>query len=344
MSRLGKRQLHELYYYLKLTRRVEEELARLHREEKVTGPMCFVAGLEAVSVGAVYWLGSGDLLASSLPSLGSIIARGVRPVEIFSHFLGRDDSSSRGRDGSILLGSLERGLVAPTGHPATHMGVMAGVALAMRTMEKSSVGVALMSAKSLATGDFHEGLNFAAVQKLPLIVVVENDPDSFTSASILEGQYLHERMKGYGVPGIPVDGVDILQVLQVMEAAMERARKGPTLIEARTSHVASHALCEKSVPFPFSMEDVMGKDKTSPSPESRDEHGQHPEKRGLDPLEKFETFLVDHRLLQPVERGLIEERIERLIEMDLLEAEASSLPDPDIAGSGVYKMREISND
>jgi len=286
MSRLGKRQLHELYYYLKLTRRVEEELARLHREEKVTGPLCLVAGLEAVCVGAVYWLGSGDLLASSLPSLGSIIARGVRPVEIFSHFLGRDDSSSGGRDGSILLGSFERGLIAPTGHPATHLGVMAGVALAMKTMEKTSVGVALTSAKSLATGDFHEGLNFAAVQKLPLIVVVENDPDSFTSSSILEGQYVHERMKGYGVPSISVDGVDILQVLQVMEAAMERARKGPTLIEARTSHVAGHALCEKSVPFPFSVEDAAGRDKTSPSPGSRDEHGQPPENHHLDPLEK----------------------------------------------------------
>ena len=344
MSRLGKRQLHELYYYLKLTRRVEEVLARLHREEKVTGPLCFVAGLEAVSVGAVYWLGSGDLLASSLPSLGSIIARGVRPVEIFSHFLGRADSSSRGRDGSILLGSFERGLVAPTGHPATHLGVMAGVALAMKTMEKKSVGVALMSAKSLATGDFHEGLNFAAVQKLPLIVVVENDPDSFTSSLILEGQYLHERMKGYGIPGIPVEGVDILQVLQVMEAAMERARKGPTLIEARTSHLVGHAFCEKSVPFPFSVEDSMGRDRTEQSSESRDANGQNPENHARDPIEKFETFLVDHRLLQPVERGLIEERIEQLIEMDLQEAEASPLPDPNIADSGVYNMRETSND
>ena len=340
MSRLGKRQLHELFYYLKLTRRVEEEIARLQREEKVTSPLCFVAGLEAVSVGAAYWLRSGDLLASSLPSLGSIISRGLRPAEIFSHFLGRDTSSSRGRDGSILLGSFKRGLVPPTGHPATHLGVMAGVALGMKTLDKPLVGVALMSAKSLATGDFHEGLNFAAVQKLPLIVIVENDPSSSASSSILEGQYLYERLKGYGVPSVPVDGADILQVLQVMEAAMERARKGPTVVEARTSHIATHALCEKLVPFPFSSEDVAKDDvaeSVTGSSTSGDEDRQDSEKFSLDPIAKFETFLVDHALLQPVERGLILERIEQLIEVDLEEAEASPLPQAELADSGVYE-------
>jgi TPP-dependent pyruvate/acetoin dehydrogenase alpha subunit len=213
---------------------------------------------------------------------------------------------------------------------------MAGVALAMRTLGKPFVGVALMGAKSLATGDFHEGLNLAAVQKLPLIVIVENDPRSFASSSILEGQDLYERMKGYGVPAVPVDGADILQVLQVMETAMERAKKGPTVIEARTSHMMGYTPCEKSVPFPFSAEDLERGDSKPDSSPSPSGEGTGDGEESLDPVAKFEAFLVDHALLQPVERGLILNRIEQLVRSELEDAEASPLPQEERSVNGVY--------
>lgn len=324
MSRLGKRQLHELYYYLTLTRRLEEEVARLHRQGKVSGPVCFISGLEAVSVGTAYGLSPHDLLSSSLPSVGAMLPRGVQPVEVFAHFMGKASAPSRGRDIAIQLGDFPRGLVAPVGHPATHLSVMAGVALGARMLPEPAVAVALMSAKSIATGDFHEGLNLAAVERLPLVVVVENDPASPGARLLTEGDYIYERTRGYGVPSLPVDGGDILQVLQVIETAINRARdgKGPTLVEARTSRLQGHALCEEAVPFPFP--NAAGT------------------REAKDPVQGFEAFLVEHGLLEPAERGLITSRIEQIIEADLTAAEENALPGAGTLAGGVFKETELS--
>lgn len=345
MSRLGKRQLHELYYYLKLTRRLEEVIARLHGEGKITSPVCFVNGLEAVSVGAAYRLSSEDRIASSLPSLGSMLARGVSPWKLFVHFMGRATGPTRGRDGSSLLGDLRRGLLSPTGHVATHLGVMAGVALAAKTMGKPLVGVALMGARSLATGDFHEGLNFAAVHRLPLVVVVEHDPTSTATAAVLEGEFLYERMSGYGVASLPVDGADILQVIQVIETAVDRARdkKGPTLVEARTKRGASYGRCEDSVPSPLEVGEVEREvdAKRLEDPLSRDETPRPPNQRFTDPVREFESFLIERELLEPVERGLILDRIEKIIEAHLQKAETEPFPDPaTVWGSGYEQDTE----
>jgi pyruvate dehydrogenase E1 component alpha subunit/2-oxoisovalerate dehydrogenase E1 component alpha subunit len=331
MSRWGKRQLHELYYYMKLTRRVEEEIARLHREYEVEGPIFFGVGQEAVSIGATYGLDASDVVASTLPSLGHLLVRGIQPVEVFAHFLGKETGPTRGRDGSILWGDLSRGVVSPAGHIAAHVGVMAGVALASKSMSRSSVAVALADERAAATGDFHEGLNFAAVHRLPFVVVVDH-----TASSTSGGHYLYEMTRGYGVPSLPVDGVDILQVLQVIETAVERARdgKGPTLVEVRTARGGSHGLREESIPFPL----VSGTGKAPVDPEARSD-GDRPR----DPVQNFESFLVDHDLLQPVERGLLLDRIEHLVVDGLRIAREEPFPDAGTLASGVFSETPRSN-
>jgi TPP-dependent pyruvate/acetoin dehydrogenase alpha subunit len=323
MSRLGKRQLHELYYYMKLTRRLEEEIARLHRERKIEGPILVGGGQEAVSIGAAYPLNSADAVASSLPSFGHLLVRGFHPAEILAHVLGKDTGPMRGRDGSTYLGDGYRGVVSPAGHMATHIGVLAGVALASKLLGKSLVAVALADEAAAASGDFHEGLNFAAVHRLPLIVVLDHQP-----ASKPKGPALYESSSGYGVPSLPVDGVDILQVMQVMETAIERARdgKGPTLVEVRTARGPIHGLHDESVPLPFTHR--RGK-----AVESLTDRADEPYR---DPVVNFESFLVDHDLLQPVERGLILNRIEHLVVDGVRSAEEESFPDVDTLARNVY--------
>jgi len=170
--RLGKRQLQELLYYMVLTRRLEEALARLHREQELTTPLALRTGLEAVSVGASFAPTPKDAIASSLPTVGTLLLRGVKPEEIVLQFLGKGTSPSQGRDGLGHFGDLSRGIVATTGHPAMHVSVMAGMAFAYRAQKQERVALALIPEEAIATGDFHEGVNFAAVQKLPLIIVV----------------------------------------------------------------------------------------------------------------------------------------------------------------------------
>jgi TPP-dependent pyruvate/acetoin dehydrogenase alpha subunit len=330
MSRLGKRQLHELYYYLKLTRSMEEEIARLHREAKVGGAIFFGVGQEAVSIGAAYRLGSGDFISSSLPSLGSLLVRGVNPFEIFAHFMGKNTGLSRGRDCSIYFGDLSRGLVSPGGHSATHMGVMAGMALAAKFAGAQVVGVAVVEKKAVSTGDFHEGLNFAAVHQLPLVVIVDHDHVTPLTSSSTGGPYLYERTKGYGVPSLPVDGVDILQVLQVVETAVERARagRGPTLIEVSTVRGAAHGLRDGSIPFPF---ETRGRSAGESLPVARNENNAH------DPVRDFEAFLFDHGLMLPVERELILDEIRRVLQEGLQKAEEEPFPETETVSEGVYR-------
>lgn len=333
MSKLGKRQLHELYYYMKLTRQLEEGITRLHSEGKIQGPVCLAAGREAMSVGVAYPLNPGDFLASSVSSVGSLLVRRVQPLEILAHFMGKDSSATRGRDGSIRLGGLERGLVSPGGHQAAHLSVMAGVAYAAKFLAKKAVAVAILGERAMATGDFHEGFNFAAVHQLPLIVVVENGSYPSSHSTLVKSPYVYETARGYGVPGLPVDGTDVLQVLQAVETAIDRARsgKGPTLVEARTARSKSSPTQEGSIPLPFEGEQAI----------YRSESGNL-QVIESDPVAQFETFLVDHGLIEPVERGLILERVQLLVDNRIELVEQEPFPDSENMSEGVYRMENDS--
>jgi pyruvate dehydrogenase E1 component alpha subunit len=334
MSKLGKRQLHELYYYMKLTQQLEEGIARLHSEGKIPGPVCLAAGREAMSVGVAYPLNPGDFLASSASSVGSLLVRRVQPLEILAHFMGKDSGVTRGRDGSTRFGGLEKGFVSPGGHQAAHLSVMAGVAYAAKFMEKKAVAVAIMGERAMATGDFHEGFNFAAVHQLPLIVVVENGPYPSSHSTFIKNPYVYEIARGYGVPSLPVDGTDVLQVIQAVESAIDRARsgKGPTLLEARTARSKHYPTPDGAIPMPFEGEQAI----------FRLESGKVQFVEN-DPVAQFETFLVDHGLIEPVERGLILERVQLLVDNRIELAEQEPFPDSEGLNEGVYQMENESS-
>jgi TPP-dependent pyruvate/acetoin dehydrogenase alpha subunit len=333
MSRFGKDQLHELYYYLKLTRSLEEELVRLFRAGKLVGALPISTGQEALSLGSAYPLKADDVFASAIPSNGALLARGIPPFEIFAHFMGKRGSPSGGRDGSVQPGDLERGLVGPTGHLATHVGVMAGVAFAAKVKEENTVAVALVKERAVATGDFHEGLNFAAVHQLPLAVIVEKAPlgSRAPASTVPAGQKHYERLKAYGVPTVMVDGNDLLQVLQVVEAAVERARsgKGPSLIEARTAGRTRFSMREDVV----SLRDERGGSRGQQKLAFEDEALN-------DPVDQFEGFLIEHAQIGPDEQEEILGRVAKLISEEVRRVEEEPPPDPESLREGIYhRMR-----
>ena len=321
--RLGKRQLQELLYYMVLTRRLEEALVRLHRENELTTPLGLRSGLEAVSVGASFPPTPKDALASSLPTVGALLLRGVKPEEIVLQFLGKQAGPSKGREGLRYFGDLERGLVATTGHAATHVSVMAGMAFGYRVQKQERVALALVPEDAVATGDFHEGVNFAAVQKCPLIVVVVRYPGAGEGSEVAQ---LYERAKGYGLASLPVDGSDLLQVVQVVETAMARAQAGdgPTLIEAVLRSSRRYFGNESAVPAPF--EDVgRGSDGAE---EAKDVDN--------DPAWRFEKFLLQQDWLSEADRSTLVARAEEAVSDALRTADGAAPADAGRLDEGLY--------
>ncbi|HSF16472.1 MAG TPA: thiamine pyrophosphate-dependent enzyme [Vicinamibacteria bacterium] len=298
----GKGRLQELLYQMVLTRKLDEALARAHRERRLVSPLGLRSGLEAVAVGSASVPGREDAIASSLPTVGTWLARGVSPRDLVSQFLGTSEAPSQGRDGLAGLGDLDRGVVAAADHAAIHVSVMAGIAFSSRITRKETVAVAITFEEAVASGDFHEGLNFAAVHKIPLVVLVVRIPSSGKSTGP-EVTRLYERARGYGVATIPVDGSDLLQVVEVIETAVARARRGegPTFIEApvRSSMwyegnegATSAALGEKSRHFDAAASAVDSE---------------------AGPIGRFERFLLEHHWLGEKEKSDLASRAERTV-------------------------------
>jgi TPP-dependent pyruvate/acetoin dehydrogenase alpha subunit len=322
--RFGKRQLQELLYYMVLTRRLEETLVRLHRDNELTTPLGLRTGLEAISVGASFVPTPKDAIASSLPTVGTLLLRGIKPEQIVLQFLGKAVGPSRGREGLRHFGDLSRGLIATTGHAATHIGVMAGMAFSYRVQRQERVALALVPEEAVATGDFHEGVNFAAVQKCPLIVVVVRYPASSDESEVTQ---LYERAKGYGLAALPVDGSDLLQVVQVVETAMARAQAGdgPTLIEAVLRSSRRYYGNESAVPTPF--DDSVRRDAGG---------GEEAKDVDNDPAWRFEKFLMQQDWLSESDRADLVARAEEAVSDALRVADGAVAAQPDQLEEGLY--------
>ncbi len=322
--RLGKRQLQELLFYLVLTRRLEEALARLHREKELSCPLGLRRGLEAVSVGSAFVPTPSDALSSSLPTLGTLLLRGVKPEEIVLQFLGKAKAPSGGRDPLQPFGDLSRGLIGTTGHLASHVSVMAGMAFAYRAQKQDRVALALVPDEAVATGDFHEGLNFAAVSKCPLVVIVVRYPGASFGHGVTQ---LYERAKGYGVASLPVDGSDLLQVVQVVGTAVSRAQAGdgPTLIEAVLRSSRRYFGNESAIPSPL---DHVERLEAGSERESEDVDD--------DPAWRFEKFLLQQDWLSESDRSALVSRAETAVADALRAADSASDPDPSTADAVVY--------
>src|SRR5256714_7090838 len=244
---LSRAQKLELYYYMRLTRALEERLVNLYRQTKVIGGLFRSLGQEADAVGSAYALdrSKGDVLSPLIRNLGSMLVQGAKPTEIIKQYMAKGDSPTRGRELNIHYGDLVRGFIGQISHLGDMVPVMAGVTLSFKMREEKRVGLVYVGDGATSTGAFHEGINFAAVQKCPLVVIVENNGYAYSTPTSKQTACtsFKDKAVGYGVPGVRADGNDVLATYQVTKEAVNRARRGEgvTLIELVTYRRKGHA-------------------------------------------------------------------------------------------------------
>src|SRR6478672_610547 len=214
----------ELYYWMRLTRSLEERLVNLYRQTKVVGGLFRSLGQEADAVGSAFALdrSSGDILSPLIRNLGSMLVQGAQPLEIIRQYMAKGDSPTRGRELNIHFGDTVRGFVGQISHLGDMVPVMAGVTLSFKMRGESRVGLVYVGDGATSTGAFHEGINFAAVQRCPLVVVVENNCYAYSTPTERQcaAERLADKAPGYGIPGVRADGNDVVEVYRVTKEAV----------------------------------------------------------------------------------------------------------------------------
>jgi len=313
-------QLLELYRYLKLTRLAEERLVNLYRQTKVVGGVFRSLGQEATAVGSAYALQPQDFLTPIIRDLGAVFVKGIRPREIFAQYMAKAWGPSGGRDLNIHFGDMEKGFIGPISHLGDMIPVMTGILLGARMQKKRIVGLAYIGDGGMSTGAFHEGLNFAAVQRLPLLVLAEYNHYAYSTPTSLQTavRNLAEKAAGYGIPGHIVDGNDVIACYEVTKRAAESARRhgGAVLIEAKTYRRKGHAEHDDQRYVPQGEVEWWEK------------HN--------DPIDRFERFLTENQVASSEKLGEITADVQREIDEDVEWAESSPMPDPEQAAYGVF--------
>jgi 2-oxoisovalerate dehydrogenase E1 component len=234
-----------LYGRMLLIRRTEEQLVRAHQRGLVHGACHTYIGQEAIAVGVCAHLRPEDVVFSTHRGHGHALAKGVPPGELMAELLGRANGCSRGRGGSMHLFAPEIGLLGTSGIVGPCILQAAGAGYAFRLLQNGSVAVAFFGDGAVNNGAFHEGLNLAAIWKLPVLFVCENNQfaTEVPFAYAAGNPTVAGRGAGYGLPGIAVDGNDLRAIQAAAGAAIERARAGdgPTLIECLTYRTRPHA-------------------------------------------------------------------------------------------------------
>jgi pyruvate dehydrogenase E1 component alpha subunit/2-oxoisovalerate dehydrogenase E1 component alpha subunit len=243
---LTRDQLLEIYYWMRLTRSLEERLVNLYRQTKVVGGLFRSLGQEACAVGSAYALEREDVLSPLIRNLGSMLVKGASPLEVVRQYMAKGDSPTRGRELNIHFGDLsERNFLGQISHLGDMVPVMAGVTLSFRLRNEPRVGLVYVGDGATSTGAFHEGINFAAVQRCPLVVIVENNGYAYSTPTSRQcaAERLADKAAAYGIAGARADGNDVLATYQVTRQAVDRARSGGgvTLVELMTYRRKGHA-------------------------------------------------------------------------------------------------------
>jgi len=314
----------ELYYWLHLTREVERVLAALYRQNKVIGGLYRSLGQEAGAVGTAFALrrrddGTGDVLSPAIRDLGAMLMMGADAADVMRQYMAKGDGPTGGRETNVHFSDYRKGYVGLISHLGVMVEVMAGVALSFRIRGEDRVALVYSGDGMTSTGAFHEGLNLAAVQRLPLVVVVENNGYAYstpTSRQTAVSSFV-EKADGYGVRGERVDGNDVLEVHAAARRAVDHARSGggPTLLELITYRRLGHAEhdAQKYVP-----------------------DGEIAAWEARDPLDRYDGWLVDEGGVDPDELERIRARVKAEVDDARTAAESSPMPEPDAAIDGVY--------
>jgi pyruvate dehydrogenase E1 component alpha subunit len=313
----------DMLYYMRLQRAVEDRGIKLYYQGRIPGAYFTGWGHEAIVVGATAALAPDDLIAPMHRDLAAYIMRGISVGRVFAQFLDREGGVTRGRDGNVHMGDPSLGIFPFISHMAASVPVAAGMALACRQRNDHRVVLTFFGDGATSTGAWHEGVNFAAVFRLPVVLVLENNQYAYSTPLDHQtaARALVDKAPGYGIPGVAVDGNDVLAVFDAASRAVARARdgEGPTLIECKTMRIRGHSEADRYSYVPKALLDEWA---------------------ARDPIALFERRLREGGALSDEADRAMQERIAREIEEGLAWAEASPEPGPETVTEGVYASEE----
>jgi pyruvate dehydrogenase E1 component alpha subunit/2-oxoisovalerate dehydrogenase E1 component alpha subunit len=317
---LKKEQCVELYRWMLLNRRMEQALENLYKQGKVVGGVYFGLGQEACSCASAYALGPDDWFAPMIRNQGSQLVRGFHARDIMMQYMAKADSPTRGKDGTSHYGDIEkRNMVSPISMLGDLLPVMAGVSLGARLQGRELACLTWIGDGGQSTGVSYEGINFAAVRKLGLVLVVESNLWAYSTPSEYQVAVkdLANRAIGYGIPAVIVDGTDACQVYDATREAVERAHRGegPTMIEAKMMRMKGHAIHDAAAYVPKELLEFW---------------------RKRDPIDRFEKFLLSKKWLTADQNKKLIDEVEKELEADREFAVNSPMPEPHTAAEGVY--------
>jgi TPP-dependent pyruvate/acetoin dehydrogenase alpha subunit len=319
-AKLTQEQNLELYYFMRLNRQLEDRLVRLFRQNKIVGGVYSSLGQEAVSIGTAYALEPRDWMAPMIRNIGSLLVKGFKPRDIFTQHMARYTSPTFGKDNTSHFGDLKTlHVVSPISMLGDLIPVMTGVAMAGRYLGQNIVAMTWIGDGGSSTGAFHEGLNLAATQRAPFVLVLENNQWAYSTpvAHQVPLKNLADRAVAYGITSKIVDGNDVVAVYEAAKNAVEecRAGRGPILIEVKTMRMRGHAQHDEAAYVPKAMFDFW---------------------KAQDPIQRYEAYLTEHKLWDAKKKSEIDARIERELDEDQKFAEESPMPPAETAEQGVY--------
>ncbi|MGZ8493215.1 MAG: thiamine pyrophosphate-dependent dehydrogenase E1 component subunit alpha [Gemmatirosa sp.] len=315
----------ELYYWMRLTRTLEERLVALYRQTKVVGGLFRSLGQEADAVGSCFALERRDVMSPLIRNLGSMLVKGATPVEVLKQYMAKGDSPTRGRELNIHFGDVgdpatTRGFLGQISPLGDMVPVMAGVTLSFRMRGEDRVGLVYVGDGATSTGAFHEGINFAAVQRCPLVVVIENNHYAYstpTEKQTLARQFIDKAI-GYGIPGYQADGNDVLATYDATKQAVDAARRGEgtQLVELLTYRRKGHAEHDNQSYVPAGEIERWAAEN--------------------DPIDRYHARLTTELGFDAAEVAAVDERVRREVDEATDVAEASGFPEALDALIGVY--------
>jgi 2-oxoisovalerate dehydrogenase E1 component len=301
-------------------RRVEEALARAYAQGSIPGACHTYVGQEAIAVGVCAHLRPDDVVFSTHRGHGHALAKGAPAREVMAELFGKATGVSKGRGGSMHLFVPEVGLMGTTGIVGPNILQATGAGYSFQLMKTDQVSVAFFGDGAMNNGAFHEGVNMAAIWGLPVVYVCENNQFAtevpFDYAT--RNTDVAERVRAYGIPGVAVDGNDVLAVTEAAQAAIERARSGggPSLIEGKTYRTRPHAEGMRDGGY-RTMEEIESW-------------------KQRDPILLLESRLLDREIATQGQIDAVRQEIEDVVAEGLEFAKNSPYPEPDTAALHIY--------
>jgi pyruvate dehydrogenase E1 component alpha subunit len=314
-----KQLLLRIFETMVMTRAVEDRMVSMYRSGDLLGSLYTGHWHEAISVGTASALRADDFLAPIHRDLGAHLWRGMDPAQVMASFMGKATSPTGGRDGTLHYGRLDLNIYNLPSHIPDNYPVALGFAFAFQYRDQDGVSLAFCGDGSTSEGNFHESLNIAAAMKLPAIFIVENNQYAYSTPVRLQSAVKEYSVKAqaYGMPGVTVDGTDVLAVHDATSEAVARARagEGPSLIEGVTMRMHGHAEHDPADYVPRELLEEWQK---------------------RDPVALFENVLLEHGIIDSETASNTRAAARQKAIEARKKALADPLPDPATVEQGVY--------